>query len=406
MSSGPISRSEDLRHLRDEGYEIETTPTGMLLVRHVPYVDSNRTVRFGVLACPLCLEGDKTIRPDNHVVRWAGDYPCNAGGVRLTALVAGPVDEEIFPGIRASLNLSQKPIEGFGDYYEKMVSYVRILGSQASALDAAATAQTWPLVELAEEESVFHYQDSASGRAGISELTSRLGKGKVAVVGLGGTGSYVLDLLAKTPVGEIHLYDSDHFLTHNAFRSPGAPSLEELRRGDSKVQRFGEIYSKMRRKIFSHATEINGATLSDLQAMDFVFLCIDRGVAKQAIIQFLNRSGISFIDSGMDVEVENGALDGLVRITTGTRDSNAHIPGRISFSDDNPGPYPTNIQIAELNALNAVLAVLKWKKLWGFYVDGEREHNSTYSVSANIIINDDREETTDSPSAEVRQADP
>ena len=32
---------------------------------------------------------------------------------------------------------------------------------------------------------------------------------KVAVIGLGGTGSYLLDALAKCPVAEIHLYDDD-----------------------------------------------------------------------------------------------------------------------------------------------------------------------------------------------------
>ena len=51
---------------------------------------------------------------------------------------------------------------------------------------------------------------------------------KVAIIGLGGTGSYILDMLAKTPVSEIHLFDGDDFLTHNAFRSPGAASLDDL----------------------------------------------------------------------------------------------------------------------------------------------------------------------------------
>ena len=31
--------------------------------------------------------------------------------------------------------------------------------------------------------------------------------------------------------------------------------------------------------------------------------------------------------------------------------------------------YATNIQIADLNALNALMAVIKWKKLSGFYQD-------------------------------------
>ena len=51
--------------------------------------------------------------------------------------------------------------------------------------------------------------------------------------------------------------------------------------------------------------------------------------------------------------------------------------------------YARNIQIADLNALNAILAVIKWKKLFGFYVDLEREHHSTYTINGNVLMNED-----------------
>ena len=75
---------------------------------------------------------------------------------------------------------------------------------------------------------------------------------KVAIVGVGGTGSYVLDLVAKTPVREIHLFDGDDFLQHNAFRAPGAPSLEQLVAKPKKASYFKAIYDKMRTGIFVH----------------------------------------------------------------------------------------------------------------------------------------------------------
>jgi hypothetical protein len=53
------------------------------------------------------------------------------------------------------------------------------------------------------------------------------------------------------------------------------------------------------------------------------------------------------------------------------------------------GDYARNIQIADLNALNAILAVIKWKKLFGFYVDFEQEHHSTYTVNGNLLLNED-----------------
>lgn len=51
----------------------------------------------------------------------------------------------------------------------------------------------------------------------------------------------------------------------------------------------------------------------------------------------------------------------------------------------------TRTSDTELNALNAALAVIKWKKRCGFYLDFENEGNSTYVVDSNVIINDDRE---------------
>ena len=49
--------------------------------------------------------------------------------------------------------------------------------------------------------------------------------------------------------------------------------------------------------------------------------------------------------------------------------------------------YSRNIQVAELNALNAALAVIKWKKFLGFYIDIEQEHSSYYQIDGNHIVN-------------------
>ena len=63
---------------------------------------------------------------------------------------------------------------------------------------------------------------------------------------------------------------------------------------------------------------------------------------------------------------------------------------RISFSDNaDRNEYDVNIQIADLNALNATLAVIKWKKLMGFYQDLDGEHHSTYTVGGNMLRNED-----------------
>jgi hypothetical protein len=68
-----------------------------------------------------------------------------------------------------------------------------------------------------------------------------------------------------------------------------------------------------------------------------------------------------------------------------------NLEDRIPFSDgDGPDEYRTNIQIADLNALNAVLAVVKWKKLCGFYGDLDREHFCAYTLDGNSLVNEDK----------------
>lgn len=212
-------------------------------------------------------------------------------------------------------------------------------------------------------------------------------------MGLGGTGAYVLDLVAKSPVAGIHLFDRDRFIQHNAFRSPGAPTGEDFAGGPFKVHHFQQIYSRIHRNIVAHPYHIDASTVDELVGKDFVFICIDKGAAKRLIVDALECRGIPFIDVGMGITEVEGSLSGLVRVTTSTPQYRDHIhtKHRISFADtDGNEDYDRNIQIADLNALNAALAVIQWKKLYGFYLDLEREHHSVYAINRNVLINEDQ----------------
>ena len=51
------------------------------------------------------------------------------------------------------------------------------------------------------------------------------------------------------------------------------------------------------------------------------------------------------------------------------------------------GEYHRNVQTVELNALNAALAVIRWKKWRGLYLDLEGETQSTYTLDGNHLAN-------------------
>ena len=393
MSHPLVSHSADLTRLVEEGYEVEIR-ANYLLVTHVPYATAERRVAYGTLISELSTNGTSTTPPSSHVVWFAGSLPCDNYGRELTQVInsKGTISLAEEDDVVAQFTFSSKPASGYADYYQKMTSYIRILMGYARALDDKVDARTFPLSQPAEEESVFRYLDSASSRAGISGITAKLRQERIAIVGLGGTGSYVLDLLAKTPIGEIHLYDEDVLFAHNAFRTPGAASLVELAGSPTKVEYLRQKYDPMRRGIFAHGVSIGEHNVSALQGMDFVFLSMDGGPPKEHIIGALEASGIPFIDSGMGIYRIGDSLGGIVRVTASTDGHRAHVRDnrRISFGDQDEDEYDRNVQTADLNMLNAALAVVKWKKLRGFYVDLEREHHTTYTVSGNQLLSEDQ----------------
>jgi Domain of unknown function (DUF6791)/ThiF family len=368
---------------------------GHVIVTNVPYVDGRARVLRGMLVIPLTTSGERTGPPPDHTAWWSGSAPCHADGSPIARIQAGSGQQELAPGLSVHWRFSSKPLpEGrYPDYYEQFLAYVRIIAHEAQALDQSATAATFAPVETSEEESVFRYLDTASSRAGIRMANAKLELGRVAIVGVGGTGSYVLDLVAKTPVGEIHLFDDDVLLNHNAFRSPGAVSLDELRRRPAKVEYFAVVYDRLHRRVIPHEERLGEYNADALAGMDFVFLCVDGGRAKRALIEWMEAAGIAFVDVGMGLDERDASIGGIIRVTTSTPEKRAHVweQRRIAFHDpdDDGNEYARNIQVADLNALNACLAVIRWKKLFGFYRDLEGEHYSLYTVDGNHLLNED-----------------
>lgn len=390
MSARLISLNADLQHLLEEGYSIEVCGA-WLLVHDVPYVTANKTVATGTLASSLTAAGERLLQQD-HTAWLAGSVPCDAGGAPLNKVILSGGQTVINGGLVLQHYLSSKPVGTgvYADFYDKMTSYVNLLGSHAQVLDRSATARKYRPIAAAETESVFKYVDTASARARIDAITAKLRSERVAIVGLGGTGSYILDLVAKTPVAEIHLFDRDNFQSHNAFRTPGAASLEELNDLPSKVEYLARLYSRMRHGIVPHPVYIGESTISLLRDKTLVFVCVDKGSVKDLIFRSLEAWNIPFIDVGMGIGQVGDALDGTLRVTTSTPEMRDHILSSklVSFADgEEDDLYEQNIQVADLNMLNAALAVIRWKKLRGFYVDMDREHQTLFTIDGTMLTN-------------------
>jgi len=383
-----VRNSPDLAQLVQDGFSVRVI-NGFLVVDDIPFVDEAAQVQRGALLCPLDLNGTTTAAPSTHVMCFIGGVPRDKNGQVIEGLVNDGVDKwAASPELTATCGFSQKPAfsqqpgGGYADFHEKVTYYAAMITGPAQAIDPDATPYTYKPVQTDEDDGVFLYIDTFSSRAGITELNNLLALNKVVIIGLGGTGAHLLDALAKTPALTIHLYDGDVFRSHNAFRAPGAASLNDLAAGTKKVDYYVANYSAMRRGIVPHPVNVTAENVNELLDANFVFLAMDTGPDKKTIVESLAANGIPFIDTGVGLSKDPGGINGQLRITTSTPGRSDHIAedGLISYFVGDDAEYDTNLQVDELNALAANFAVVRYKKLLGFYADAEDERHTVYVV--------------------------
>lgn len=387
MSTKQTDRNPSILRLIEEGFDVEIV-NQHLLVHSIPYLNSEGLVKLGVFACPYNSMGDKDTDPGTHIMWFQGDKPFMNAGLEMSQVINHSRPQQLFQGFTAQHYLSNKPNgQAFTNFYDKVVHYHTLFVSQARTVEPNADARTGCIHRERDGKSVFQYPDTASSRVGITALSQKLEGDKVAIIGLGGTGSYILDQLAKTPVSSILLCDGDILEPHNAFRSPGAVAFEDLEKKPKKVEYYQATYSQMHKNIEIVDEYITAENVSILKGCDFVFLALDSGSARKLLTEYLVETGIPFIDVGLGIErleLENGdaVLRGSCRVTLATPEKHDHLSKYLVFKDDDPDEaiYKSNIQIADMNAMNAMLAVGLWKQYKSFY-HGEcyDPHNMVYT---------------------------
>ena len=85
----------------------------------------------------------------------------------------------------------------------------------------------------------------------------------------------------------------------------------------------------------------------------------------------------------MGLGKERGGLEGMVRTTLVTNETRERVfrEHRIPVVPEPENVYQNNIQIAEINGLNAAIAVMLFKKHFGFYIDDEPIYNSIILIN-------------------------
>ncbi|MGO8758022.1 MAG: ThiF family adenylyltransferase [Terracidiphilus sp.] len=366
-----VNHNDDLRRLVRKGYAV-AVDSGYLIVRDIPYLGDRKQLQWGAFVAKLEFVDKLTVKQDDHQVWFAGSVPHALDGKPIPNLGGGSTGlalGEASKDIVVQRRFSNKPraTGKFADFFEKIDSYLTIIAGPAMEL-YNANPYTFRTVEEM-SDSVFKFHDTLTSRAEIMDLASKFTNDIVAVIGLGGTGGYVLDFLVKTPVREIRGFDFDFFHVHNAFRSPGR--LEESELGKPKAEVFGARYDNFRHGLKIERGLIDSSSGPDLDGVTFAFVCVDKGSARTKIFDLLISKRIPFIDVGMGLDRKRGPVNGMVRATYYSSEDAQRVrdKGLAEMSDKPDDIYRTNIQISEINALNACLAVIRFKQLRGFYFE-------------------------------------
>lgn len=354
-----------------------------LVINDVPYLNEAGELKWAKLAAPLSQPTPETLgKPVNHQMFWSGAYPYFLDGTKIPVnQIAADVD---LAGSKFEIHLSNKPDEGFDNYLDLVEHYVALISAPATER-YGATPFTGAKYDVPEEVSAFRISDTFSAKAEITDLNQKVAKDRIAIIGLGGTGSFVMDFISKTPVYSIDAYDFDVFEVHNAFRSPGEFHPDDF--GNPKTTVYERKYGPLRHRLTVHNRKVGAGDAELFSETTFAFVCIDDGEARAEICDMLIALKIPFIDVGMGVEKEHGALDGLIRTTVFDENSASRARSEIPTDPrDELGAYRVYVQIAELNALNAAIAVICYKKFRGFYCADELYYQNYISLGGSNWI--------------------
>ena len=413
MCTSLISRNDDLYKLKEAGYHLQLR--GLYLIVHgIPYVTESGEIQSANIVTHLEVSGatgeESTLPPSDHTVWWTGGIPHRADGSNMDQyLSCGNWEQghDIGEGITVRMQWSRKPKEagrprGYRDYYEKIVTYINEVAGEADGLRPgildAARHGSEPLISST-TSSRFAYIDTSSYRNGTKGIESRIEDEVVAVIGVGGTGSYLVDVLAKTNIKELHLFDDDVMRIHNAFRVAGAARVGELNGRKTKLAWHVERYRNVRIEgLHPHDVRLTAENLDILRNCSTAFIAVDKLPVRRMIQKACSEMGVLHLSVGIGLEVEgenNDKIGGMVKVECDFNDLSRGPVDFNAFDDldnEEDDVYRSNIQTAEVNMLGAAIAITEWKARRGIYRTERDESNDSimYSLISGKITVDQK----------------
>jgi hypothetical protein len=218
-----------------------------------------------------------------------------------------PILEQLLPGrVVASLLLTPDDARGRVVRRGRFValSGITIIGKRVIAFGSRAE-RAWS-AEGAVISALFDRQTRAIGDIGMSRIRAL----RVAVVGVGGTGSAVIEQLVRLGVQDVTIVDPDVLEPSNLSRVWGAlPADADMQRAkvDIAADHARAIAPGIRVQALQDSI-VRQSVLIGLRDRDLLFGCTDNHWSRAVLNRFAHQYLVPLIDMGVRLDARNGAV--------------------------------------------------------------------------------------------------
>ena len=290
-------------------------------------------------------------------------------GTELTAGVIGQSDSRLVLSIKLNDRDYEDAWEALNNYVTQV--YALFLGRSASPKEAAQRPYTFDVLGDQLPEAV--------------EWRSLLAQERVTIVGLGGVGAWIADLVVKADPREVHSWDYDCIEPKNILRMPGG-SDPNVWIDRPKAEWFQETYSIIHKNVHGHNARVLPENVREVvEKTTFAFVAMDDADDRMMVCDTLANVGIPFVVVGLSLVRKEKRVKVSMRIVTahvGVSSWRVAVPQVGQAGQDDYG----SLDLPDVYSMAAGWAIQSWRKMRGQFWQETREECLDYSASDQSLI--------------------
>ena len=314
-------------------------------------------------------------------LEWQGpyDYVANVQGLRKGRVydrAGAEIGNAIKSDEKSWCTLSMKRDVGeYEDAWQALRTYVNAIYAGFTTSDTQSTRRV-------ERPYTFDIIGDKS-RSEVEWLDLVAGE-RIAIVGLGGVGSWIADLVTKSDVYELHAWDDDVIEPRNIIRMPGAVDPQWL--GKHKAEWFQQTYSSIHRRVRGSRVRVTKDNVQEVVTdTTFAFVAVDDDESRLMVCDAMFSARIPFVSVGLSLARRDTQATASVRVVT----AHAHREswrGAIPRVGQAGQDDYARLELPDISAMAAGWAIQSWRKMRGQIPQSQPEECMVYHAEDHSIV--------------------